>query len=110
MILMDLWMPVLDGYSASEQILAMQAEDQDGDGDAPPTRPYVTFIAMTADVADLAFRRVSKARISEILTNPYALLNLEKKIVEFHSSGGQLGFKKYLLFRNSAYLRGQDTP
>lgn len=52
-VLMDLWMPLMDGYEATERILGMQ--------DKPPT-----VLAVTADVTDGALERaVQVVRIAD---------------------------------------------
>jgi CheY-like chemotaxis protein len=75
-ILMDLWMPFMDGYEASERILAM-----DFPNNAEHRRP--TILAVTADVTTGALERAAKAGIKGFLAKPYLLRDLEKLILEY---------------------------
>ena len=93
-ILMDIWMPNMDGYEAAERIYAMQKErleelmgDEDG---TSQRRKYVTILAVTADVTDSALERVSEVGMAGYLTKPYSLIDLEKKILEYCTGGGAL--------------------
>jgi CheY-like chemotaxis protein len=78
-VLMDLWMPYMDGYEATEKILSM-AVDDDMDG-SPQKIP--TILAVTADVTDGALERAAKAGMKGFMTKPYKLIDLEKLIVEY---------------------------
>lgn len=71
-ILMDLWMPFMDGYQAAEAILRM---------DKKPT-----ILAVTADVTDGALERAAKAGMKGFMTKPFQILDLEKLIVQYCAS------------------------
>nr|POE63491.1 sensor histidine kinase rcsc [Quercus suber] len=73
-VLMDLWMPLMDGYEATERILQM------GDG-----RP--TVLAVTADVTDSALERAALVGMKGYLTKPFKLLDLQRLITEYCASG-----------------------
>ncbi|KAK6439083.1 hypothetical protein LTR95_004714 [Oleoguttula sp. CCFEE 5521] len=70
-ILMDLWMPLMDGYEATERILGMQG------GRAP------TVLAVTADVTDGALERAARVGMKGYMTKPFKLLDLQRLITEF---------------------------
>lgn len=76
-ILMDLWMPVMDGYEATEKILAMYRDGQLG----PP--PIV--LAVSADVTDQAVDRATRTGMQGYMTKPYKLMDVQRLIMEFCS-------------------------
>ena len=76
-VLMDLWMPNMDGYEAAEKILAMpQFTNADGSSN-------VTVLAVSADVTAEALERAAKAGMKGFMTKPYKILDLERLIVEY---------------------------
>ncbi|KAL5428849.1 hypothetical protein PMIN06_012774 [Paraphaeosphaeria minitans] len=68
-ILMDLWMPRLDGFQATETILKM---------DAITEKPMV--LAVSADVTDAAVDRAGKVGMKGFLTKPFVIRDVEKLI------------------------------
>lgn len=74
-VLMDLWMPLMDGYEAAERILAME---HDG---AVTNRPKI--LAVSADVTDAALERAARSGMTGFMTKPYKLMDLEKLIVQY---------------------------
>lgn len=75
-VLMDLWMPLMDGYEATERILGMH----------PGHRP-TTVLAVTADVTDGALERAAQVGMKGYLTKPFKLLDLQRLITEYCASG-----------------------
>ncbi|KAF2200032.1 hypothetical protein GQ43DRAFT_441956 [Delitschia confertaspora ATCC 74209] len=69
-ILMDLWMPLLDGFQATEAILQMDI----------PKKP--TILAVTADITDGAIKRAEKVGMKGFLTKPFQIRDLEKLICQ----------------------------
>ena len=70
-VLMDLWMPLMDGYEATERILSMDDEK------------LPTVLAVTADVTDGALQRAAQVGMKGFMTKPYKLLDLQRLITEY---------------------------
>ena len=70
-VLMDLWMPLMDGYEATEKILGMS-------WNGTPT-----VLAVTADVTDDALDRAAQVGMKGFMTKPYKLQDLQRLITEY---------------------------
>lgn len=97
-ILMDLWMPNMDGYEACQRIFAVEKERREnstkqrkgsagisanyGDDRARRKHDGVTVLAVSADVTDEALERAHEVGMDGFMTKPYKLLDLERLIVE----------------------------
>jgi CheY-like chemotaxis protein len=77
-ILMDLWMPRMDGYEASERILSMPRYAKGPDG-----RKKLTILAVSADATEEAMQKTSRVGMEGFMTKPYKLIDLERLLVEF---------------------------
>ncbi|KAI9773509.1 MAG: hypothetical protein M1835_006149 [Candelina submexicana] len=76
-VLMDLWMPSMDGYEATEKILRMEKY----------ANRKLTVLAVSADVTGEALERAAQVGMEGFMTKPYKLLDLERLIVEYCSKG-----------------------
>ena len=79
-VLMDLWMPLMDGYEATERILNMH-NTTDAYSAPPPT-----VLAVTADVTDNALERAARVGMKGFMTKPYKLIDLQRLITEYCAS------------------------
>ncbi|OAP62511.1 hypothetical protein AYL99_04716 [Fonsecaea erecta] len=82
-VLMDLWMPEMDGYQATEHILEMFQQPQGEDGSDRGRMSPPIVLAVSADVTDEAIDRATKTGMEGFMTKPYKLADLQKLIVEF---------------------------
>ena len=106
-ILMDLWMPNMDGYEATQRIFANEKDKKekllrqrkksagigtDAVDDRARKKPGgVTVLAVSADVTDSALERAREVGMEGFMTKPYKLLDLEKLILEY-CSGDAKGY------------------
>lgn len=75
-ILMDLWMPNMDGYKASESILALAHERGIG-ADA------LCIIAVTADITNGSIAKAETTGLRGFISKPFKIRDLETSFVEY---------------------------
>jgi len=75
-VLMDLWMPEMDGYEATERILGMFDK-------LPIKCQAPTILAVSADVTDEAIARATKIGMEGFMTKPFKLIDLQRLILGF---------------------------
>lgn len=71
-ILMDLWMPLLDGFQAAQSILHMPELESTG------RKP--TILAVTADVTDAALDKAARSGMKGYVTKPFVTRDLVRLI------------------------------
>jgi CheY-like chemotaxis protein len=77
-VLMDLWMPLLDGFQASEAILAMP--------EYVATGKKPTILAVSADVTDAALEKAVKSGMSGFITKPFVSRDIVRLIRTYCAS------------------------
>ncbi|KAF1846012.1 putative histidine kinase HHK17p [Cucurbitaria berberidis CBS 394.84] len=76
-VLMDLWMPLLDGFQASETILSMPEF-------AHERRP--TILAVSADITDAALEKAVKSGMKGFITKPFVTRDIARLIRSYCAS------------------------
>ncbi|KAE8446902.1 hypothetical protein EG329_011533 [Mollisiaceae sp. DMI_Dod_QoI] len=71
-VLMDIWMPNMDGYEATRKIVDLAREKGE----------LMKVIAVTADVTGESIERAKAAGMADFLPKPYKLADIERLIVE----------------------------
>jgi CheY-like chemotaxis protein len=71
-VLMDIWMPNMDGYEATSQIMNLGKE----------LGQETTIIAVTADITGDSVDRAKEAGMQGFLAKPYKVLDIENLIIE----------------------------
>ncbi|OBT44334.1 hypothetical protein VE00_05899 [Pseudogymnoascus sp. WSF 3629] len=79
-VLMDLWMPNVDGYEATERILEMAAARK-GSGEGECEEGPVVF-AVSADITSDSLARAKGAGMRGFVSKPYRVMDIQKLIVE----------------------------
>ena len=77
-VLMDLWMPLMDGYEATERILKHDSKQEADQAERKPT-----VLAVTADVTDGAQERAARVGMKGFMTKPYKMHDLQRLITEY---------------------------
>ena len=77
-VLMDLWMPLMDGYEATKRILRQESGENGNEVGSKPT-----VLAVTADVTDGAQEQAAKVGMKGFMTKPYKIHDLQRLITEY---------------------------
>lgn len=76
-ILMDLWMPNMDGYEATKKIFRLAADANE----------HVAVMAVTADITSSSIEKATQTGMRGFLSKPYKVVDIEKLIQEHFGSG-----------------------
>jgi CheY-like chemotaxis protein len=71
-ILMDLWMPNMNGYVATEQILKIAKERGES----------LAVMAVTADITSESLERAKQTGMKGFMSKPYKVLDVERLLIE----------------------------
>lgn len=71
-VLMDLWMPNMDGYEATEKILKMARDEGE----------TLAVMAVTADITSESLERAKETGMRGFISKPYKVLDIEHLILE----------------------------
>lgn len=75
MILMDLWMPLLDGFQSTEIILGMQELD-----------PKPTVLAVSADITETALSKAMQSGMKGFLSKPFIARDIARLLRTYGAS------------------------
>lgn len=76
-ILMDIWMPNMDGYEATAKIMELARLNEE----------KTTIVAVTADITEESVDRAKDAGMQGFLAKPYKVLDIEHLIMEHFPRG-----------------------
>jgi CheY-like chemotaxis protein len=71
-VLMDLWMPNMDGYEATEKILKMARDEGE----------TLAVMAVTADITSESLEKAKETGMKGFISKPYKVLDIEHLILE----------------------------
>lgn len=77
LVLMDLWMPRMDGFEATEQILKLVKDRGDGNSED------VTVLAVSADATEIARAKAAEKGVRGFVGKPFGMAELGKALWEF---------------------------
>jgi len=74
-VLMDIWMPNMDGYEATRRILELEERYARSEG-------KMRVLAVTADITDDCHSRAMAVGMHGFLSKPYKVVDIERLIVD----------------------------
>ena len=89
--IMDLMMPVMDGFEATERILEYQKEHHHG-----PPNSQCDIIALTSNTDNVTLDRCKKIGFKEVLNKPLEFESLKRLACIYHYKMTQEEYLAYL--------------
>lgn len=83
LILMDLWMPRMDGYEAAERIVQLHEERRRTSGDSDDLASGITVLAVSADATEEARAKAALKGIHGFVGKPFGIADLGKAVMDF---------------------------
>ncbi|KAF8536196.1 hypothetical protein BDD12DRAFT_918435 [Trichophaea hybrida] len=83
LVLMDLWMPRMDGYEAAERIVKLYNDKRNNSGESAPLDDGITVLAVSADATEEARAKAALKGMHGFVGKPFGIADLGKAVMDF---------------------------